>query len=113
MDCIFCKIIKKETPADFVYEGDNMAAFKDIKPSAPTHILVVPAEHIQSIAYLEGNHKNIISEMIFTAKRLAEKLELKGYKLVFTVGRGGGQLVDHLHLHLLGGWKTGEARQLP
>ncbi len=113
MDCVFCKIIKKEIPAEFIYENDKAVAFKDIKPSAPIHILVVPTEHIQSIAHLEGNHKEIISELIFTAKRLAEKLELKGYKLAFNVGREGGQLVDHLHLHLLGGWKAGESRKLP
>lgn len=104
-DCIFCKIIKKEIPTDFLYEDNKVVAFKDIRPSAPVHYLVVPKEHIQSIAHLEGNHRDILSGLIYTAKDLASKLNLKGYKLVFNVGREGGQLIDHLHLHLLGGWE--------
>ena len=103
-DCIFCKIAKKEIPADFVLENERIAAFKDIKPSAPVHYLVIPKEHIQSIAHLEDNHKEIITELIYSAKKLAVTLGLKGYKLVFNVGREGGQVIDHLHLHLLGGW---------
>lgn len=78
--------------------------FKDIRPSAPVHYLVVPKEHIQSIAHLDGNHKEVLASIIYTAKDMAEKLNLKGYKLVFNVGRDGGQVIDHLHLHLLGGW---------
>ena len=106
MDCLFCKIINKEIPAEFIFEDEAVAAFKDIKPSAPVHYLIVPKEHIQSINYLQANHEAIISKMIFTAKMLAEKLGLKGYKLMFNVGREGGQLIDHLHLHLLGGWEN-------
>ena len=103
-DCIFCKITKKDIPADITYEDDQVMAFKDIKPSAPVHYLIVPKEHIQSIAYLEGNHSDVLVKTIYTAKDLAAKLGLKGYKLVFNVGREGGQIIDHLHLHLLGGW---------
>lgn len=88
-------------------ETSRIVAFKDIRPSAPVHYLVVPKEHIQSIAHLEDNHKEILSELIYSAKQLAAKLGLKGYKLVFNVGREGGQVVDHLHLHLLGGWTNG------
>ena len=106
MDCIFCKIAQKEIPSDFLFENERVLAFKDIRPSAPVHILVIPKEHVQSIAHLEGNHKEIISELIFTAKDLAEKAGLKGYKLVFNVGREGGQVIDHLHLHILGGWTS-------
>ena len=104
MDCIFCKIVKKEIPTDFAIDANGILAFKDIRPSAPVHYLVIPKEHVQSIAHLEGNHKEVISELIFTAKRLALEAGLKGYKLVFNVGREGGQVIDHLHLHLLGGW---------
>lgn len=104
MDCIFCSIANKQIPADFVYEDEKLVVFKDIKPDAPVHYLIVPKEHIQSIAHLEGNHKEILAAMIYTAKDLAKKMGLKGYKLVFNVGREGGQLIDHLHLHLLGGW---------
>lgn len=108
-DCIFCKIAKKKLPADIVVESDMVVAFKDIKPSAPVHYLVVPKEHVQSIAHLEGNHRDVLAAMIYTAKELASKLGLKGYKLVFNVGREGGQVIDHLHLHLLGGWGTIDA----
>ncbi len=103
-DCIFCKIAQKEIPAEIIAENKDCVVFKDIQPSAPVHYLVVPKEHIQSIAHLEKNHKEIISALIFTAKNAAEKTGLKGYKLVFNVGREGGQIIDHLHLHLLGGW---------
>lgn len=104
MDCVFCKIVKKEIPADFLYEDDGLVAFKDIHPSAPVHNLIVPKEHIASIAHLEGNHKEVLAALIYKAKELAAQAGLKGYKLVFNVGREGGQVIDHLHLHLLGGW---------
>lgn len=108
-DCVFCKIAAKEIGADIVYEDSGVLAFNDIRPSAPVHVLVVPKEHIQSIAHLESNHNEVISKLIFTAKSLAEKSNLKGYKLVFNVGREGGQVIDHLHLHLLGGWNKKES----
>lgn len=104
MDCIFCSIVKKEIPSDFLYEDEKVVVFKDINPAAPVHYLVVPKEHIQSITHLQGNHREILATLIYTAKDMAQKAGLKGYKLVFNVGREGGQLVDHLHLHLLGGW---------
>ena len=103
MDCIFCKIVKKEIPADIVFESKDLMIIKNIKPSAPIHYLVIPKKHIQSIAHLRGNHRDILAALIYSAKDEAKKLGLKGYKLVFNVGREGGQLVDHLHLHLLGG----------
>jgi histidine triad (HIT) family protein len=106
--CIFCKIVNKETLSDFIYEDDNVVVFKDIHPSAPIHYLVVPKEHIQSIAHLEITHQEIMSKIIFAAQKTAEKLGLKGYKLVFNVGREGGQVIDHLHLHLLGGWEDSQ-----
>lgn len=104
MDCIFCKIGKKEIPAEILYADESVMVFKDIQPSAPVHFLVIPKEHIQSIAHLEGNHRDILAKIIYQAKESAVKLNLAGYKLVFNVGREGGQIVDHLHLHLLGGW---------
>lgn len=106
-DCIFCKIAKKEIAAEIAMESDSLMAFKDIRPSAPVHYLVIPKEHIQSIAHLEGNHKEVLTGLIYTAKELAVKFGLKGYKLVFNVGKEGGQVIDHLHLHLLGGWPNG------
>lgn len=108
MDCVFCKISKKELKSEIIYEDKDVLVFKDIRPSAPVHYLVVPKEHIQSIAHLQKNHNNIISKVIYAAKSVAAKLGLKGYKLVFNVGREGGQVIDHLHLHLLGGWDKKE-----
>lgn len=108
MDCLFCKIINKEIPAEIIYEDNDIVVFKDIHPSAPIHYLVVPKEHIQSIMRLESNHQEIIFKLIFTAKNVAEEIGLKGYKLVFNVGKEGGQIVDHLHFHLLGGWTKQE-----
>lgn len=104
MDCLFCKIVNKEIPADIIYENNEVIVFKDIRPSAPIHHLIVPKEHIQSILRLESNHQEIISKLIFAAKKIAEEDGLEGYKLIFNVGREGGQVIDHLHLHLLGGW---------
>lgn len=103
-DCVFCKITNKEVPADVAYEDGKIMVFKDIRPSAPVHYLAVPKEHVESVAHLGENHQDLIVAMIYAAKKVAEAKGLKGYKLVFNVGREGGQVIDHLHLHLLGGW---------
>lgn len=114
MDCVFCKILNKEIPTDFVYEDDAVMAFADIRPSAPVHILVVPKRHVASVMALEDADRELTASLIFAAKKVAEEKGLKGYKLVFNVGREGGQVVDHLHLHLLGGWaKPEDAAHLP
>jgi len=107
MDCIFCNIINKEVSADILYEDDKFIAFKDIKPSAPVHLLIAPKEHIASINDLDKKHCEMIGDMVLLAKKLAEEQKISdGYKLVFNTGRKGGQLVDHLHLHLMGGWPS-------
>jgi histidine triad (HIT) family protein len=103
-DCIFCKIIAKEIPAEIIWENEDLIVLQDIKPSAPFHHLIIPKEHIKSIADLEEKDREIVSKLIFTAKNDAEKANLKGYKLSFNVGRDGGQIIDHIHLHLMGGW---------
>lgn len=103
-DCIFCKITQKQLPSEVIFEDDSVMVFKDVHPKAPIHHLIVPKEHIQSIAHLEANHSEVISKLIYIAKKVAQDEGLAGYKLVFNVGREGGQVVDHLHLHLLGGW---------
>ena len=103
MDCLFCKIVQGELASDTVYEDDAVQAFRDIHPKAPVHVLVVPKQHIESIAHLEADHHEIVSLLIYAAKDIAAKIGLKGYKLVFNVGKEGGQVIDHLHLHLLGG----------
>ena len=108
MDCIFCKIANKELPAKIVFADENFVAFDDINPKAPVHILIVPRRHIFSVDHLEREDKELIGEMILTAQKIAKEQHLAGYKLQINVGRGGGQLVDHLHLHLLSGNITGE-----
>lgn len=112
MDCIFCQIAKGEKESEVVYEDSDVKVFKDLHPKAPTHLLVVPKIHIQSIAHLEADHNDVIAKLIYTAKQVAEERHLKGYKLVFNVGREGGQVIDHLHLHLLGGWRREEERKI-
>lgn len=111
MDCLFCKIGKGEIPSDTVFEDEEVKVFCDIHPKAPVHLLVIPKEHIESIAHLAGGHDELIAKIIFTAKRIAADQSLTGYKLVFNVGRDGGQAVDHLHLHVLGGWPKDEMWQ--
>jgi histidine triad (HIT) family protein len=105
-DCTFCEIIKGEKGADFVYQDESLVVFKDIRPHAPVHLLVVPREHIRSLNDIKDKDKDIIFRMIFKAKEMAKEhsIEKSGYRLLFNVERGGGQIIFHLHLHLLGGW---------
>lgn len=110
MDCIFCAIVRDQKPERIHFEDDQVMAFDDIHPKAPVHVIVIPKEHIPSIAHLAANHSNVISKLIYTAKRIAAEKGLQGYKLIFNVGRAGGQAIDHLHLHLLGGWGSDEER---
>jgi len=109
-DNIFLKIIRKEVPTTFLYEDDEVLAFKDIHPIAPVHILIIPKKPIVSIASLEAEDISIVGKMFFVAKKIAEDLNIseKGYKLLIRVGRDGGQEVPHLHLHLLGGARLAE-----
>ncbi len=105
-DCIFCRIIKGEEPANFVYKDEDMVVFHDTRPKAPVHVLIVPVEHIESINALEERHGAIISKMMLRAKEFARILGIheSGYKLVINVGSGAGQIIFHLHIHLIGGW---------
>ena len=105
MKCIFCKIIKKEIPTNIVYETGNLIAFKDIHPKAKIHFLILPKKHITSVKHLNKKDKELIGEIILTAQKIAKEKKLKGYKLIINVGREGGQIIDHLHLHLLSGKK--------
>lgn len=106
-DCLFCKIVNKEIPTDAVYEDNDFLVIKDIKPLAPVHLLVITQKHIPSVDHLSQNDKELIGGMILLAQRIARDkgLNQTGYKLNFNVGRGGGQLINHLHLHILGGFK--------
>jgi histidine triad (HIT) family protein len=105
-DCTFCKIIRGEKSADFLYQDGSLVVFKDIRPHAPVHLLVVPRKHIRSVNDLTEQDKEIVLNMILKAKEMAKKESIadSGYRLVFNVERGGGQYIFHLHLHLLGGW---------
>lgn len=107
MDCIFCKIVKGEIPTTKILENDNVIAFNDINPKAKVHILIVPKRHIESLKDLKQEDKGLIGELVLAAQKVAKDKKLEGYKLVINVGREGGQLVDHLHLHLLGGDVSG------
>jgi histidine triad (HIT) family protein len=106
-ECIFCKIINKEIPTEFLYEDDQLVVFKDINPLAPIHLLLVPKKHIRSINDLDDSDTTIVSDLIMTAKDMAEKMSVNksGYRIFFNVEKGGGQEVFHLHLHLIGGWE--------
>jgi len=101
MDCLFCKIIKKELPSEIVYEDDNILAFKDINPRAPVHFLIVPKKHIPSVDHVEFQDKELMGDLILAAQKIAKEKKLRGYRLQINVGRSAGQIVDHLHLHLL------------
>ena len=102
-DCLFCKIIKKEIPSKLAFEDENVYAFHDINPQAPTHLLIVPKKHLAGVVELGEGDKGLAGALILQAKRLAESLKLKSYRLVFNSGAEAGQSVFHLHLHLLSG----------
>ncbi|OGI16199.1 MAG: histidine triad nucleotide-binding protein [Candidatus Moranbacteria bacterium RIFCSPHIGHO2_12_FULL_54_9] len=109
-DNIFLKIIRKEIPADIVYEDDDILAFRDIHPLAPVHILIIPKKPIASVASLEAADGPLVGKMFLVAQGIARDLNIseKGYKLLIRVGRDGGQEVPHLHLHLIGGARLTE-----
>ncbi|MBM4447115.1 MAG: histidine triad nucleotide-binding protein [Chloroflexi bacterium] len=107
MECIFCRIVAGEIPADIVYQDKELLAFRDIHPQAPTHILIIPKSHIASMTELTSKQQALMGRLILLAKKLAEKegISASGYRLSESTGADGGQLVPHLHFHLLGGRK--------
>jgi len=106
-ECLFCKIANGRMDTEFLYENERLVVFRDINPHAPVHLLIVPKRHIRSINDLGTGDRDILAEMILTAKEMAKKENVNesGYKLLFNVEKGGGQVIFHLHLHLIGGWK--------
>ncbi|WGV23724.1 histidine triad nucleotide-binding protein [Halotia branconii] len=103
-ETIFSKIIRREIPANIVYEDDLALAFKDVNPQAPVHILVIPKKPIPQLADAESSDHAVLGHLLLTAKRIAEEAGLKkGYRVVINTGADGGQTVHHLHLHILGG----------
>ncbi len=105
MDCLFCKIVAGEIPAKVVLKDEKVTAFRDINPQAPTHILIVPNQHVSGASALDGSHTEALAAIFAAANQLAksEGLEVRGYRLVINEGPEAGQSVPHLHLHLLGG----------
>lgn len=105
MDCLFCKIVAKQIPAEIAFENERVVAFEDINPQAPTHLQIIPRQHIPSSLEVNENCRELIGEMVEIAASLARERDLAevGYRLVFNTGGAAGQTVYHIHLHLLGG----------
>ena len=101
-DCIFCKIHNGEFPSDKVYEDDQCIVIKDLYPQAPVHLLVIPKKHIATISELEDEDQSLIGHLVLVAKKIAAEQGLPGYKLLWNVNKEGGQMVFHIHLHILG-----------
>ncbi|MCP4293447.1 MAG: histidine triad nucleotide-binding protein [bacterium] len=104
-DCLFCKIAAGEIPCNEVFSTDNLIAFHDISPQAPTHILIIPRRHISGLDEISNNDQELMGELLTCAKTIATKegLQDNGYRFVINQGSDGGQTVGHLHLHILGG----------
>ncbi len=105
MDCIFCHIVSGKIPSDIVYQDEKVIAFRDINPQSPVHLLVIPREHFTSLADLTEKEAHLMGHMVGVANQLArdEGISGTGYRLVINCGKQGGQLVPHLHLHVMGG----------
>jgi histidine triad (HIT) family protein len=103
--CVFCQIVAGESPAELVYQDDEIVAFPDIYPKAPVHLLIIPRRHIESVMALRPEDAALVGRLVLVARRLGEERGLaeRGYRLAFHCGPEGGQLVYHLHLHFLGG----------
>jgi len=106
-DCLFCKIANGDSPSEFLFENEDIIVIRDLYPQAPVHLLLIPKKHIRSINDITEPESHIVSGMIMTAREMAkkEKVAESGYKLIFNVEKGGGQVIFHLHMHLMGGWK--------
>lgn len=109
MDCIFCKIVEGSIPSSKVYENDRLLAFRDIQPAAPVHILIIPKKHIPTMNDVAPEDDALIGELFAAARHIAKEQGIAeaGYRLVNNVNADGGQVVYHLHIHLLGGKKLG------
>lgn len=106
-NCLFCQIANGETSSEILFENDTIVVFKDINPAAPVHLLFVPKKHIRSINDLAESDRPLLAELLMTAGKMARRYGIadSGYRLFFNVERGGGQVIFHLHLHLIGGWQ--------
>jgi histidine triad (HIT) family protein len=107
-DCIFCKIVRGEIPAQRVYEDDLVLAFRDVRPAAPVHVLIIPKTHVASLAECSAQHEALLGRMLGVAPRLARELgATDGFRTIVNTGRDGRQEVYHLHMHVIGGRDTG------
>ena len=106
-ECIFCDIAAGKAPAEILHATDQLVVFPDIRPQAPVHLLIVPRRHIRSVNDIAEGDVALLGEMVAAAKLMAGRsgIAASGYKLLFNVERGGGQVIFHLHLHLIGGWR--------
>lgn len=109
MDDIFCKIIRKEIPGEILLETEDAIAIKDIHPKAPVHVLVIPKKHIQDMSSLTPEDMPLVGKLMLVVQDVAKKLDLgyKGFRLIINQGEHGGQIVPHLHIHILGGRHLG------
>lgn len=111
MNCIFCGIADGSVNTQLVYEDEQVVAFKDLNPQAPTHLLIIPREHIARLSEADEQDEALLGHILLVAKKLAEKFNLKDFRLVTNNGKGAGQSVDHLHFHLMAGrrfiWPAG------
>ncbi len=105
MDCIFCQIVAGKIPSEIIYQDEELIAFRDINPQAPTHLLIIPRKHIPSLTQLSQAELPLMGRMVTVANKLAQEegITETGYRLVLNYGEWGGQVVPHLHMHLLGG----------
>lgn len=104
-DCLFCAIVSKQQASTIVFENTELAVIRDINPKAPTHLLIIPKRHISSLQQASEDDSALLGRLLYQAKLLAtqEGIDGTGYKVVINTGRHGGQIVDHLHIHVLGG----------
>jgi histidine triad (HIT) family protein len=108
-DCIFCKIATKKIETSLEYEDESIIAFDDKNPQAPVHVLIIPREHIEKINDITANTTKLLGKMMVAAKEIAKEKKIfdSGYRLIINCGKDGGQLIEHLHLHLIGGRRLG------
>ena len=105
--CVFCRIVRGEASARVVYQDDDVTAFHDLNPQAPVHVLIVPNHHVAGVGQTEPEDEPVLGRLLTTARRLAEEIRIKDYRLVINNGSLAGQSVFHLHVHLLGGRRFG------
>ena len=105
-NCVFCRIARDETNTEILHANEQVVVFRDIRPQAPVHLLIVPRKHIRSVNDLAAEDAPILGELFRAAQEMARRLNIArdGYRLFVNVERGGGQVIFHLHMHLMGGW---------